>query len=155
MTEENLSFFYQKRFKLVFATSIFVMLTVLLDSVFMDSGLSGLLINLRNDTLSNVTTQIKLAPPTPKHWTRNKALDSRIDTNTSRRKGIILFWNSYWLTSGVGLDRVRTVSYDCGVYQCNVTKDRSFLHQSNVIIFNPRAIRGMFSNFYVLLLRFS
>ena len=151
MTEKNLSLFYQKRFKLFFATSMFVMLMVLWDSILMDSGLSGLLINLRNHTLSNVTTQIKLAPPTPKHWTRNKTLGSRTDTITSPRKGIILFWNSYWLSSGVGLDRVKTVPYDCGVYQCNVTKDRSYLPQSHVIIFNPRAIRGMVSDFYILL----
>ena len=100
--------------------------------------------SLRNDTLSNVTTQRKLAPPTPEHWTQNKALDSKTDKNTSPRQGIILVWNSYFLTSRVGLDSVRTIHYDCGVYQCNVTKDRSYLNQSHVIILNPRVTTGMF-----------
>ena len=63
-------------------------------------------------------------------------------TEISKKKGMILFWNSYYLTSSLGLDQVPMVHYDCGEYQCNVTKDRSYLTRSHAIMFNPRAFKG-------------
>ena len=134
MAQETLLFFLSKQFKMLCATTIFIILTLLWNLLYVvdeqsksfpvnvdtksnnisynankqgnQMGLipirltqineNRLLTSLRNDMLSNVTTQRKLAPPTPEHRTRNKTLDSKTDKNASPRKGIILVWNSYF-----------------------------------------------------------
>ena len=141
MAQETLSFFVSKRFKMLCATTIFIILTLLWNLLYEADALGELSkVNAdtrRNNTSSNANKQRKQMESIPTESSQNSE-------NTGPRKGIILFWNSYWLTSGVGLDGVRTISFDCGVYQCNVTKDRSFLNQSHVIILNPRETKGIF-----------
>ena len=141
MAQETLSFFLSKQFKILCATTIFVILTLWWNLLYEGDALGELSkVNAdtrSNNTSSNANKQRKQMGSIPTESSQNSE-------NTSRRKGIILFWNSYWLTSGVGLDGVRTIPYDCGVYQCNVTKDRSYLTQSHAIILNPRETKGIF-----------
>ena len=141
MAQETLSFFLSKEFKMLCVTTIFVILTLWWNLLYEGDALGELSkVNAdtrSNNTSSNANKQRKQMGSIPTESSQNSE-------NTGPRKGIILFWNSYWLTSGVGLDGVRTISFDCGVYQCNVTKDRSFLNQSHVIILNPRETKGIF-----------
>ena len=90
--------------------------------------------NLRQKT-TKLTRRINKIESDQKY--QNKTI-----SRTSKKKGIIMFWNSYYLTSTIGLDKVLTVHYDYGEYQCNVTRDRSYLTRSHVIVFNPRVSNG-------------
>ena len=61
------------------------------------------------------------------------------NSKTSKGENLILFWTFNYLTKAVGLDRVLMTHYDCGPYQCNITRNRTYLAQSKVIVFNPRS----------------
>ena len=64
-------------------------------------------------------------------------------SKTKIKEGIILLWNFNYLAADTGLNKtVNLVNFYCGDYQCKITTDRSYLKQSNVVVFNPRVSKG-------------
>lgn len=71
----------------------------------------------------------------------------RMLTNTqteqeyNSRSNIILFWTFQHMVEHVDLKLNCTdkVHFDCGLYQCDVTANGTYLNQSKVIVFKPRA----------------
>ncbi len=67
-------------------------------------------------------------------------------------RGTILLWTFSYLSQGLGLNEPGDKAhFDCGRYQCDVTRDKNLLNRSNVLIFNPRAIRGAYTHLLAFL----
>ena len=68
-----------------------------------------------------------------------EAVENQLDRNAS----IILLWTRS-LSSRLGLNKSTKAlaHFDCGSYQCAVTRDRTQLTKSQVIVFNPRWSEG-------------
>ena len=81
-------------------------------------------------------------------YERITALDEKnksiVANNTlATKESIILFWTFNYFSHALGLDTgTDMVHFDCGHYMCGVTKNRTYLKQSHVIVFNPRASKG-------------
>ena len=99
-----------------------------------------LVITLNLLTLSNfgVLPKVKLAEHFGHEW------NTTMDNNTLvTKENIILLWTFNYFSDGLGLDRqTDMVHFDCGNYRCGVTKNRTYLKQSHVILFNPRVSKG-------------
>ena len=82
----------------------------------------------------------------PSQDTNYTAVDRKIETRSTaapRDKSLILFWTFNYFSKKLGLDSDTDINYfECGRYKCGVTKNRTYLKQSHVIIFNPRASKG-------------
>ena len=145
-----MTFFNKKPWQLPAAIVIFIMVTISWWSLDTGHKVGGLFSDISNITEidavgKNTISSLKLSDvKLAKGNKNNKELKGQKEniSEISKKKGMILFWNSYYLTRTIGLGKVLTVHYDCGEYQCNVTRDRSYLNRSHVIMFNPRTSKG-------------
>ena len=79
---------------------------------------------------------------------RNTTLDEKnksiaANNTLATKESIVLFWTFNYFSDALGLDtQTDMVHFDCGKYMCGVTKNRTYLKQSHVIVFNPRVSKG-------------
>ena len=74
--------------------------------------------------------------------TSNPLIGSIISSDAvNKTETIILFWTFNYYSKLLNLDESDLVSFDCGEYTCGITKNKTYLLESDVVIFNPRFSR--------------
>lgn len=74
------------------------------------------------------------ATPLPSSRSPNRDVYNGPDGNHS----LILFWTFNFFIAHLQLDEKDIATFQCGIYRCDLTKNRNYLKRSAVVIFLPR-----------------